>query len=199
MPLDKITERILEDAREAAAKILEKGKDDAEKAMAQYEKRAQEHEARAMKEAEAQAEAKRAQMINTAQRLARNEILARKQEWINRVFGEVRKDILGMPETEYIAFLTAILKKAGLEGTEEIGLSKKDLALAEKLAESLKKDFPDSRFSFVESPFPVEAGVVIKKGQTYLNASVDAILEELREKEGREVARLLFPEGGDGA
>ncbi len=198
MPLEKITERILEDAQEAAAKILEDGKEEAEKIDARFEERARHYEERALKDAQQQARAKESQLINAARRMARNEILARKQEWIQRVFDEVKEDILKMPETEYLSFLVSLAQKAQLRGEETIGLSQRDLAILEKLRDRLSREFPGNRFKLMESPFPIEAGLVIKRGQTFLNASVDAVLDELREREGREVARILFPEDGDG-
>lgn len=200
MPLEKITERILEDARESAAKIQEKGKDDAEKIMAHYEKKVKDYKEKAVREAQVRAKEKQSQMINTAKRLARNDILAHKQDWIDRVFKEVKADILEMPEPDYISFLANLVKKSNPEGSEEIGLSRKDRVLWGKLSSKLGEDFPGHHFKLMESPFPMEAGIFIKRGQMFLNASLDAILGELREKEGKEVVQHLFPEeeSGDG-
>lgn len=198
MPLEKITERILEDARDVGAKILEKGKNDAGKIVAQYAEKIKNDEEKAMKKAETQASARQSQMINTAGRLARNEILAQKRDWIDRVLKGVKKDILDMPEPAYLALLANLVKKANLEGNEEIGLAHKDLVLQEKFRGVLRKKFPGNHFKFMESPFAIEAGIVIKKGQMFLNASIDAVQDELREKEERKIAQLLFPKEGSG-
>ncbi len=198
MPLEKITERILEDARRAAERILVKAKSDADRIKARAERKIGEYEANAVKEAEAQAAAKKTQMIHSAERLARNRILERKQEWIERVFESVKADILAFPEKRYLEFLWGLIKRVDLAGDEEIGLASKDLKLRKRLRNIFREAFPKNRFKIVESPFPIEAGVVIKKGQMFLNASLEALLNEMREQESQEIARLLFTEeGGD--
>ncbi len=196
MPLEKITERIIEDAREAADRVLRKGEEDAQRVRVRYKKKAKGFEERAMKEAEALAEAKRSQMIHTAQRLARNQILALKQDWIDRVFSEVKRDVLEMPKREYLTFLVNLVKKANLEGNEEIGLAHRDLALRKRLDNELRQEFPGCHFMLLESPFPIEAGIVVKKGQMFLNASIDAVLNELRGQMEREIVDILFSSEG---
>ena len=200
MPLEKITEKILKDAQAAAEGILEKARNDAEKIKAQTDRKIKEREVRRTREIETQAIAKKNQMVNSAVRLARNKVLRRKQEWINRVFEEAKKDILALPEKEYLSFLTDLAKSADLAGEEKIGMASKDLPLKNRLRTILLKTFPGNRFEFGESPFPIEAGLVIRRGEMLLNASVKALLNELREMESQEVVHLLFSEdGGNGA
>ena len=200
MPLEKITEKILKDAQAAAEGILEKARNDAEKIKAQTDRKIKEREVRRTREIETQAVAKKNQMVNSAVRLARNKVLRRKQEWINRVFEEAKKDILALPEKEYLSFLADLAKSADLAGEEKIGMASKDLPLKNRLRKILLKTFPGNRFEFGESPFPIEAGLVIRRGEMLLNASVKALLNELREMESQEVVHLLFSEdGGNGA
>jgi vacuolar-type H+-ATPase subunit E/Vma4 len=194
MPLEKITERILNDARKAAEKILGKAKDDAGRIRSRAEKRIAEYELNAVKEAEAHAAAKKAQMIHSAERMARNRILKHKQEWIDRVFEAVKAEILDFSDETYLTFLVDLLKKTDLRGNEEIGLAGKDLKLQKRLQNILQESFPNNQFRFGVSPFPMEAGLVVKKGQMFLNASVEALLGEMREQESRKVAQILFEE-----
>lgn len=126
--IEKITQRILEDARREAAQIADQAAQKAQEIRAQYDVQAQQETATILSRGEKVA-AERLERLESAAGLERRKMeLAAKQQVLEEAFQKALDDLCQLPESEYIALLAALAVKAARSGREQLIFSAKDRA-----------------------------------------------------------------------
>ncbi len=192
MNIEKITNKIIDDAASERDIVVNEAKKQAEEILAEAKVKAEEIEARAENRGRQEHEKQLASKQAVAVIDGRNLTLEKKQEVINECFERAVSELQGMPEDEYLAYLQGCGKTAGVsEG--EIVLNKRDRdAYGEKLIEALNQN-GDNKLVLSEETKDIAGGLMVKVGKTYVNVSVDAVLEELHDELVVECAKVLFP------
>lgn len=126
--IEKITQRILEDARREAAQIADQAAQKAQEIRSQYDEQAQQETAAILSRGEKVA-AERLERLESAAGLERRKMeLAAKQQVLEEAFQKALDDLCQLPEPEYIALLAALAVKAARSGREQLIFSAKDRA-----------------------------------------------------------------------
>lgn len=216
--LEKITERILADARADAEKVKQEA---AEKAAEM--RRNGEAEARAITErGREKLEQDCEDMIlraRSAAEMTRRELLLRRQaQLVDAAFDAALEDLLAMDEDHYGALLVSLLCKAlsGQHASEEesmrlygedicpdvytVLLNKKDrdtfgsemVARARRYAEGKKYASMLNRVEISEQTASITGGLILRCGDIETNCSFSMMLAEMREQLEPQIADILF-------
>ena len=202
MSLENIVEKILSEARDTVRVIDGKAEEDVEKLKARLDAEEQKLTEEAEKKAEAEAEEIIRRRTSSARLEGRKRVLAAKESVLNEVFAEAKTKLLGLPDDEYLKLLTGLAVTHATSGDEVVmlspsdnkRLSKKLKTWATSINSGLKEKKLPGKVTISDETRNIEGGIVLSKGRTEINLSLDVLLGELRyEMEGR-LTEILFPE-----
>ena len=222
--LNKITEKILADAREEAERILTQAREDCEKISADYASQAEEIRERLS----TQAQQKGADMIARARSAnamqKRNILMQQQSDLIDGVFTGAKEWVLAMDDGKYADLLAGLLASALFElvdteqknrvlyGDEEepnpadfeVLFNKKDRercgnAVLETARKKLTGKIPDDRvkrMKLSEQVLPIDGGLVLRWGDVECNCSFELLFAQLHRELEAEVSQALFETRG---
>jgi V/A-type H+-transporting ATPase subunit E len=201
MSLENIVEKILSEARDTVQVIDGKAEEDIEKLRARLDTEERKLTEDAKKRAEAEAEEILSRRTSSALLEGRKRVLGAKESILNEVFAEAKMKLLGLPDDEYLKLLTDLAVAYCAYGDEIVMLSPSD---KKRLSKKLKGWVTSINTALKEKKLPgkvgvsdetrdIEGGIVLSRGRTEINLSLDVLLGELRyEMEGR-LTEILFP------
>jgi V/A-type H+-transporting ATPase subunit E len=198
MSLDKIIEKINEEARQKIEQIMS----DAQVQIENIKKKSIE-DSDAMKEkileqARQNAVERERRMLQLARLSGRKEILSEKQKAINSIFTSALDRLAGLDPDKSRQMLRNMLIKAVKSGNEEIVLSARDRKMIghdwlEKVNNDLIKErgLP-GKLKIAEETRDIKGGFILKDGQVEINSSFEAILKFNQNELESKLAALLF-------
>jgi len=199
MPMDgieKITRQIIAEAEaecnaitaEAAAKCAE--------IKADFDKKADELYDAAMQTGIAEIETDAKHIERNAHLNARKDILAAKQNMVDKAFMLAGKKLREIDEDKYIAWLAGIAADAAVNGDEEIVLDEAEAAVADKLvAEAnavLTEKGKKAELKLGAPAKEIGAGFILRRGDVAVNCTVAEMLSMSRKEIASDVAAKLF-------
>ena len=125
---------------------------------------------------------------------AKKTLLAVKQEMISRSFDEAAKQLVSLPEEQYVALLAKLAAAASVTGEEEIVLNAADRARVgeavvkaanEKLGEKGKLKLSDAEGEF-------DGGLILRRGNIEVNCTTALLVELCRGEMSAAIAGVLF-------
>ncbi len=195
--IDNITRRIQADTQAEVDRILADAQQDADKIRAKYAAKADREAVDQLARGKVLAQ-ERVQCIHSAAQMdARKMTLAAKQELIEQAFELAVKQLLSLPEEEYISLLADLAVQAG-KGTEAILLNPKDrdalgqkvLKLANKRAAAAGKE---GKFTLSPDTAAIQGGLLLSDGAVEMDCALETLVYLQRTEAAGEVSRLLFP------
>lgn len=190
MGIEKITEKILFDANEAARR---------ENVKAKYNSREFLRKARCLgddliEEAEKKAGIDGALLHDrrksVGQLEARKLHLAVKQKAVSRCFTEAVEKLSQLPQEEYISLLVRTVAKLDVQ-SGEVMLNKRDqTAIGETLIALINAN--GKSFTLSQQTIDSRGGFVIKEGAIFLNSTLETMVEAVKEEVTPEVVQALF-------
>lgn len=218
--LERITEKILAEAREEADRILSSAEAECARIREEYAVRAEEIRARLSLEAEREGTDMIEQAKATAANKKRNLLLATKSQLIDEVFALALTQICGQEGEKYVDILAGLLSTALVEQVEaeeisrtlygeeeamapdsyEILLSARDMerygkdvldAVRKKLASRLDKATLD-KLVLSKQVLNASGSLVLRCGNIEANCSLPLLFTQLREELEAEVSHALF-------
>jgi len=182
MGLDSVLKEITREGEEKVEQIRKETEMEAEKILENAEREINEMLERARIEAEREAERIKRQEISSANLEVKRELLSKKKELLDQVFERLKEKVANLPPKERKDLLKKILKKHGKEGTR-VYCSERDQKDVEK-------------FSELEIAGNVDCigGIIIESedGNVRLNYTFDEILQQVYERNIKEVSERLF-------
>ena len=191
--LEKITDRIIADAREKAAEIVNEAKTQAAEIAADYEGKANGilAEARAKAEAQGVQTAQRAEAAGALE--GRKWTLAAKQQLLEDTFNLVLDKLCALPKEEYVALLTRQLLTAA-QGGEEVIFNQADRArVGKEVVTTANEGLKTGRLTLSEETRDIKGGFILKSGPVELNCALETLVEQEKEALSPQVASRLFP------
>jgi V/A-type H+-transporting ATPase subunit E len=194
---DKITERIISEARQKAEVILQDATQRAEaikeEAVRAGERERQEILKRA--ELEAQEHIRRRRTISELE--MRKALLETKQEMIEKAFHNVLKTLGKLPPVEYQDVVYSLLKATVSTGEEELIIAQKDEdkytpEFLERVNQGLMKAGKKGALRLAQERRDLEGGFILKYGGVEVNNSFESLLRMERDEIEPEVAKVLF-------
>lgn len=186
MSIDKITARILQEAKDEAAAVTQNAEQEAAAARKEAEKGASaigsDTAARAVRDAAVLKERKN----SVAELEARKMRLAAKQEMIEKSFEMAKEALLAMEDAEYRKFL---LKHLAPYHEGEVILNARD---RKRLGDSLKKELEGTGLTVSEDTADIQGGFILRTGLVSVNGSLETIFESEKKQITAQIAKTLF-------
>ena len=218
--LDKITERILADARAEADRILAEAETDVGRILAEHEARAEQISADMTAETERLALEAATRARASADMQKRNLLLQCRSELVDSVFTDTYNDMKSLSEEKYTSLLAGLLAACVLEQLEaertsralygeeeaiepeayEVILNMRDRdrcgkALMEAAKKKLKGKISDdklNRLCLAPTTAPIDGGLILRCGEVETNCSLSLLFAQLRRELEAEVGRAMF-------
>ncbi len=200
MTLERLLQKIEEDAREEGEAIVAGAEEEAARIRREAKEQSRREAEAISRSFHARAEGERLKILSQARLDGRIELLAAKEELLEEVFRKARSAFLELPAERYRAWLKAAVLRSAVSGREEVIPTARDRellagGLLEELNEELRAGGKEGALKLSESTHPGERGVVLRGEKTETNLTAEAALQRLREEHEEEVSRLLF--GGE--
>ena len=213
--IDKICEKIANQAQAECDSITERAKSEAEEILKGYRELADAEAIKVTERGRKAAEEREERLIGSARLDARKLHLKTKQELIDAAFEAALEKLTLLPEDEYISVLAKLAAESSISGDEQIVLSPDDraaygkqiVAEANRILKSRKeKDEASSikklgrqllsqlsgGLTLSDETRSISGGVILLKDKMEINATFDTLIRLSREKLSVEVAQILF-------
>jgi V/A-type H+-transporting ATPase subunit E len=191
--IDKITKRILADAEAEAKTTVDEATARCAEIQKAYEQKAQETYWELVRAGVKETEQRVQRIDRTAEMEAKKSILALKQEMVDEAFEAAKKRLLGLPEKDYVEFLSKLAVQASGSGQEEILLNARDRKLyGEKVAAAANKKIGKGRLTVSEETREIEGGLILKDGDVEVNCAIETLLNLYRDDLATQVAEIMF-------
>jgi V/A-type H+-transporting ATPase subunit E len=184
MSLDKIVEKIIEEAREKAASLKAEALREKEAIIREAEKEAGALKEKILKTAREKALKEEKCSLVNASLEARKEILSEKQSLITECFKKAGESLRSLSLHEYQDLIKAIISKVQEKDLKEIIFSKLD-------REKLNPEFLDS-FPWPNSLADIPSGVSLKGERLCIDCTLERMMEDVRPELIHQVSKILF-------
>lgn len=193
MSIEKITSKIISEASELKEKTLSEARVQSDAVLAEAQKKAQEMVEESKKRGLEEKEKIISRRKSVADIDCRKVFLAKKQELIGQCFDKAVDEIISMDEADYTDFLTALGKRSGLTAGQLIFNEKERATIGQKVVDGLNKAVDGGNFTLAEETRKLRGGYMLSCGQTFINNTIEALVEEARPELVAEVAKMMFP------
>ena len=193
MSIEKITSKIISEASELKEKTLSEARAQSDEVLAEAQKKAQEMVEESKKRGLEEKEKIISRRKSVADIDCRKVFLAKKQELIGQCFDKAVDEIISMDEADYTDLLTALGKSSGLTAGQLIFNEKERAAIGQKVVDGLNAAIPGGSFALSEETRKLRGGYMLSCGQTFINNTIEALVEEARPELVAEVAKMMFP------
>ena len=193
MSIEKITSKIISEASELKEKTLSEARAQSDAVLAEAQKKAQEMVEESKKRGLEEKEKIISRRKSVADIDCRKVFLAKKQELIGQCFDKAVDEIITMNEADYTELLTALGKNSGLTAGQLIFNEKERAAIGQKVVDVLNAAIPGGSFALSEETRKLRGGYMLMCGQTFINNTIEALVEEARPELVAEVAKMMFP------
>ena len=195
--IEKITQRIAADAREDADAILTQAQADADVVTARYQAEADQLTEQILAKGKTQAEERRSRLRSAAEMERRHQLLAVKQEVLDKAFELALDKLRSLPEEAYIDLLAKLTVKASSTGSEQLILSKTDRArygvkVATKANKLLAQAGRTAKLTLSQESRDFQGGLLVADGDVEVNCTFETLVRLARGSVSGDVANVLF-------
>jgi V/A-type H+-transporting ATPase subunit E len=197
--IDRIKERIIQEAQEKKQEILRMAQSEAEEILTNCRQKAEEVRQQAIEKAKKVAEDEKRKILSMAELEQRKNFLAAKQQMIDEVFNQAQKNLENMQPDSYKKLLKKMLIKSSLKGNELVITSKKDAAVftpefLKEVNSELTKMGKEGNIKLSKQTQPMIGGFILKSKDMEINATFDSLIKIQREYIETQIAKILFEE-----
>ena len=193
MSIEKITSKIISEAQELRDKTLSEAAAQSDAVLAEARKKAEDMVEDSRKRGVEEKEKIISRRKSVADINCRKVFLAKKQELIGQCFDRAVDDIIAMDKDRYTELLTALGTNSGMTGGQLIFNENERAAIGQKVVDALNSRIEGGSFSLSEETRPLRGGYMLMCGQTFINNTIEALVEEARPELTAEVAKMMFP------
>ena len=193
MSIEKITSKIISEAQELRDKTLSEAAAQSDAVLAEARKKAEDMVEDSRKRGVEEKEKIISRRKSVADIDCRKVFLAKKQELIGQCFDRAVDDIIAMDKDRYTELLTALGTNSGMTGGQLNFNENERAAIGQKVVDALNSRIEGGSFSLSEETRPLRGGYMLMCGQTFINNTIEALVEEARPELTAEVAKMMFP------
>lgn len=191
--IDRITEKILNQAELQAKNRISYAGEEAEKARSNLEKRFERTKEHEIMKAVEQGKEAADRIIANARLEGRKKKLSAKQDTVNEVFKRVIERLAGLPDEEYVEFLLKMALPVLDDEQNSVILNKKDkAAVGPKLIEALSGKSPGKKIELSDETTQTAGGLIVRSGDIQTNLTLESLIRLEREKLEADVVEILF-------
>lgn len=195
--IEKITEKIIQEANFDAEKVIEEAKKDAEKIISKYKDKAAAAAAEIEETGGKQAKSQEMKYSSNAGLEARKTLLLQKQELITQAFDKALVKLTSLPKDKYTDLLARLAANAAQSGKEEIIFSSDDKAkygneVVKAANKILKEKGLADELTVSDKVRDIPGGVIVASGDVEINCALDGLVRMERDNLSAQVAQILF-------
>lgn len=195
--IEKITERIAQDAQAEVTKVETQAKAQADAITAKYAAQAEVERQNLLATGKAKAEERMERLDSAAQMEAKKMLLAAKQETLDKAFALALVKLTQLPEEEYVDLLAKLAAKSATTGKEQIILSQADrtrygVKAATRANERLEKEGKTASLTLSETTRDIKGGLLLSDGAVEVNCAFETLVRLARNEAAQEVIKTLF-------
>lgn len=197
--IERIKQRIMQEAQEKERQILDGAKTEAEQILKNSAATVEEIKQKSLQKGKKQAEEEKRKILSMAELEERKRLLASKQQIIDEAFEKAQQGLENLPEEDYLHLIQNMLLKNVAAGDEEIIVNSRDRSritqdFLEQVNGELKKQGKTGSLKLSADTRPMIGGFILKSKDIEINSSFDAALKMQREELETEIAKILFGE-----
>jgi V/A-type H+/Na+-transporting ATPase subunit E len=195
--INRLTEKILKEAKERSKEILSLAESDKIKIIANRVKEAREIEVDIIRRAESEAAVKKHRIVSNAQLQVRNNKLEAKQAVIDKVFGRALEELSNMEAEQYTGFIRNSIISLDVSGEQNLILNERGKAFITQefvnaLNNKMLKEGNDLKISLSNETRSFRGGFVLESNGIEINNTFEALIDFLRDELEYEITRVLF-------
>ncbi len=195
--IDKIKERILEEARLQADTNIKKSSEEAAAIIEAAEKEAENKKRDIIEKAKKEALDVKKRLMAVAELEARKERLKAKQEVIEEAFEKALEKLKSLPDNEFNSIMSQMIVNSVKSGNEEIIVSPSDKTkITQGFIDDINKKISlkgiPSNIKLSDETRNILGGFVLKSGDIEVNNSFEAIIRMNRDEIEPDVIKSLF-------
>ena len=203
MPIKDIKEKIINDAIEEKEKLYQEVNISIKELEDDFEREKKNLKENILGRYNQEAEIKEKNILTEAKLEANKKILAEKQSILNKVFDEAAKRISNLGKAEYLELIENLIMENIETGNETIFISEKDKEIInqEYLKTINKKILQMGKradLSLSNDYIPISGGIVIGKDEIKKNASIEIMLNKIKEDYETKLSNFLFQSSNEG-
>ncbi len=192
MEAQQVIDKIIEQARTQAQQIIDEAQQKARRQSDAAQAEIDEYNKQTKQLADSAAQDKAARMLASARMASAKENLAAKQELLSEVFTETIKRLASMGESDYRAFMSALIKKAVTTGDEEIIVGHNEKRIDAEFIRQINSELGSKgNLKLSQQRADMAAGFILKCGKISINAAAETIVGAAREALEGQIAQEL--------
>ena len=195
MNAEQVVQKILAEANAEAEKIVSDARAKAADQGDQLDTQVAEFEATTARLANEAAEDKLQRMLAGARMTNTKQTLAAKVAILDSVFTKAKAAVNQMPDDEYLALMTALMKKAIETGDEEVIVGKNETRINQRFIDDVNRQLGagfKGNLRLSNERADIAGGFILTRGKVQVNASTDVMIDALRESMAIELSQELF-------
>lgn len=190
--IEKLTQQINAQAQAEIDAVMAQAQADADAVAADYTRRADAAAAEIRAKGEANAAQREERLLSMAAMEGRKQLLAAKQEMLDRAFALALDKLCELPDEEYVALLTQLVVSAA-SGSEQLIFSQRDRTRVGKaVVTAANEALANGALTLSEQTRPIRGGVILSSGRVEINCSFEALIRMKRGEIAGEAASVLF-------
>ncbi|AUG56229.1 V-type ATP synthase subunit E [Acetivibrio saccincola] len=195
--INKIKERILEEARLQAEETVKRAEEEASEIINSAKKEAEELKKQIIDKANSEALEVKKRLKAGAELEARKQRLQAKQEVVEEAFSQAIKKLNSLPDDQYFSIIVDLIVNSASNDSGEIILSGRDKErlpsdFEEKVNKNLSSKRSSGNFTLSDETRDINGGFILKMGNVEINNSFDAIIRMKRNEIEADVIASLF-------
>jgi len=202
MPIKNIKDKIIEDALHEKEKIIKEANENIKKIRNNNQEKLNSIENNILEQYEQEAELKEKNIITEARLEANKEILFEKQAIIEEIFKEAENKIEKLDNKKYAVFMEKLILENVENGDETLYIGDKERKeinqnFINDMNEKLKSKGKKGSLKLSKKSMPIKGGIIIGTNEIRKNASIEVILDKIKEDIETKLNQFLFQKNED--
>ena len=191
--IEKLTQQITADAQVEIDAILAEAKEKADAITADYAQRTEKAVADRLAKGTAAADQREERLIAMADMERRKDLLAAKQDMVNKAFDKALEQLCSLSDEEYVAMLAKLAVAASASGKEQLIFSQKDRTrVGNAVVIAANEALNGGQLTLAEQTRPMAGGFILSNGAIEVNCTFETLVRLQRGTIAGEVASVLF-------
>jgi V/A-type H+/Na+-transporting ATPase subunit E len=202
MPIKDIKDKILEDALHEKDRIIKEANENIKKIRDDRQKDLNSIKNNIIERYEQEAELKEKNIITEARLAANKEVLSEKQAIIEEIFKEAENKIKNLDNKKYADFMEKLILENVENGEETLYVGNNERKeinqnFINDINNKLKSKGKKGNLKLSKKTIPIKGGIIIGTNEIRKNASIEVILEKIKEDIETKLNQFLFQKNED--
>ena len=192
--IDKITQRIGQEAQSETDRIVTQGEAAAREIAQRYQRQAESLAAELAVRNQKAAAQQEERLVSVAQMEARKVTLAARQEMVEQAFQLAAEKLYTLPDDEYVAAVAGLLCRAAPDGRGAVIFAPGEReTMGQAIVVKANAQLGGGELTLSEETRPIQGGFILVRGSVEVNGTFEMLIRLQRDQIAGETARRLFP------